>query len=158
MNMSAAHACTILRQFESHLADLYELYSAELTGDPEVSALFARLAGEERSHALEAGFQAHIVESDPNVFGEVHLDTDELLRGSAMIMRAQAVAHGTKADEALRTALELEQSAAELHGRMAVRQANPGFGEFLAHLGQDDSDHRARLARVAESRQRKPAI
>lgn len=157
VRMGVSYSCNLLRRFESHLADLYELYSSELAEDPEVSSLFARLALEERSHALEAGFQAHILEAEPRAFEGVNLDADELLVATAMVRSACSAAHGVHRDEALRRAVELESSAADYHRRMAVRQANRGFGEFLAHLGRDDADHRSRLMRYAERRLRPQA-
>jgi rubrerythrin len=148
--MSASFAFELLRRFEAHLADLYELYGERLKSEPEVSEMFSRLALEERSHATQVAYEGRVVEADPTEFQEIKIDTEELLQATARIKHLRDATADITVPDALRIAIDFESSAADYHGRMAVLQVNPAFADFLTHLGGEDTDHHARLCRVAE--------
>jgi rubrerythrin len=150
--MSASYALSLLESFEKHLGDLYDLFAQLHAGDPEVAALFARLALEERGHASEIAYQGRIIDANPEAFRGILIDTADLMTEMVKLKRAWVTARSRSADEALRAAIEFETSAADYHGRMAVGQVNGEFASFLSSLGGDDEEHRERLARVVDRR------
>jgi rubrerythrin len=150
--MCASFAYSVLQQFETHLAELYDMFSEVLAGDAEASALFASLATDERSHAAEIAYLNYLASTDSSEFTPVNLDTRELLASTVKVKRARDAVSTMTADSALQVALDLEGEAADYHARMALLEANASAVGLLRELGEADEGHRGRLAQFMEQR------
>ncbi|MBZ5588335.1 MAG: hypothetical protein LAO05_07210 [Acidobacteriia bacterium] len=146
--MNKLYALDVLQRFETHLGDLYQLFAERLQNDPEVAALFGRMALDEYGHAELVGYQRRMVEQEPKLLESLDLDEREIYLATAQVKEARNAAPTLKAEDAVGRALSFETAAADYHFRMAKRQIQADLGEFLVHLGRADEEHQARLERL----------
>ena len=140
-----------LKRLENGLSELYIWYSECLAFDPEAALVFKRLSLDEKSHAALLDYQRNLVRRNPAEFGEVDMDLQEveMLAGRVESLRAQ---ESPTVASAVRSALELESSAAEFHYRNAIKQSKPALGKLLDSLGKSDRRHLEDLRDFALSR------
>ena len=150
--MNAKQAFILLEKFESKMADLYRVYSEHYATDAEASALFFRMSLEEKNHMNVISYQKRVVNQNPKLFGEVELDAEGIQEEIAVVEALAKVRVTPPVDEALRTALELENGAAERHFRLAAIQANPEAAKHLMSLGTADKQHYDTLKAFARKR------
>lgn len=135
-----------LERLEELMRQFYEQCAEQFRSDAEASALFARLAFEERSHAAEVQFLRRVVGRSKEPMAQVKLDLSQLEREQERLEAVLSALTGMQLLEVVEIALVFEQGAGELHSRSAIGAASPGLSNLLKHLGRADHNHRARLA------------
>ena len=150
--MNAKQAFLLLEKFEAKMADLYRVYSELYATDVEAASLFYRLSLEEKNHVNVISYQKRVVSQNPKLFGEVELDAEAIQEEIAAVEALAKVRVTPPVDEALRTALELENGAAERHFRLAAIQSNPDAAKHLMSLGTVDKRHFEALKAFAKRR------
>ena len=150
--MNAKQAFLLLEKFEAKMADLYRVYSELYATDAEAASLFYRMSLEEKNHVNVISYQKRVVSQNPKLFGEVELDAEAIQEEIATVEALAKVRVTPPVDEALRTALELENGAAERHFRLAAIQSNPDAAKHLMSLGTADKQHYEALKAFARRR------
>jgi rubrerythrin len=149
--MNILNALDAIEKLEQKLAELYAFFQELFIADKIVSGVLFKMALEEKGHADLVQYQRRTVRKDPGLFNEVTIDVEEINR---IISDADAIIKAVPApsiDEALKAALQFEQSAAEYHYKTAMEQANPELAGLLKNLAGVDNGHLESLKNLAES-------
>jgi rubrerythrin len=150
--MDILNALDEIEKLEQKLAELYAYFHELFIADKTVSAVFFKMALEEKGHAVLVQYQRRTVRKNLTLCKEVTIDVEEINR---IISDADAIIKAvpaTSMDNALKAALQFEQSAAEHHYKTAMEQANPELAALLKNLAGVDKDHFDSLKNLAESR------
>jgi rubrerythrin len=141
-----------LEDLEATLCLLYQHISDLFPLDEEARALFYKLSLEEKSHVAQVRYQRKLVLKNASLFGEVHIDTDEIRALTAEANAILAAKKRLSVEEAVKVALHFETSASEAHMRSAISQANPDMVRLLTALGGGDKSHLQGLLTFARRR------
>jgi rubrerythrin len=141
-----------LAEFEAKVGDLYEWFSGLFKDDPEAAFAFFQLAAEERAHVAIIEYQRRLVRANAKDFGGVTVDLQPIEEATALVEKVRGAAEPPSLEEALRTALALETSAAEYHYKTAMKQSNASLARLLDALGTADRNHLGRLVAFAKQR------
>jgi rubrerythrin len=150
--MNIINALDEIEKLEQKLAELYTYFRELFIADKIVSAVFFKMALEEKGHADLVQYQRRTARKNPALFKEVTVDVEEINR---IISDADAVIKAvpaTSMNNALKAALQFEQSAAEYHYKTSIVQSNPELAALLKNLAGVDKDHFDSLKNIAESR------
>jgi rubrerythrin len=150
--VNAKQAFVLLEKFELKMAELYRVYSELYAMDAQAAALFYRMSLEEKNHVNVIAYQKRVVNQNPRLFGDVEMDVEEIQEEIARVEALAKVRVTPPVDEALRTALELENGAAERHFRLSAIQSNPEAAKHLMSLGTADKQHYEALKAFARGR------
>ena len=145
MSVPSLVALKALEGVERELSALYTKLSEQFAADADLSALFFRLAKDERSHQILVQYQQRMARANPETFGPVEIDlalVGELTNQIASFCRETPDA---TAAAALRAAIGFETHAAERLHRTVVSAASSGFSALVERLGKEDSKHCATL-------------
>jgi rubrerythrin len=142
----------LLEQFESLMNEIYNEFCEAFSGDAEASALFSRLAFEERSHLGQVQFLRRLARQNSVHFADVELDLEALKREVAQLENIRRAAPHLSLHEALVIAMEFEKGVAEVHSREAVAKANPDVSRVLGSLQAGDQRHFDALLAFARGR------
>jgi len=146
------HILRPLEELEEKMRHFYEHCREQFREDAEASAVFARLAFEERSHVAQVQYLRRVVDRNKESMAPVELDLKELEFELVRLQSAIPALHQMSLMDVLEFALACERGAAELHSRAAIVEANPSLAELLRSLGQADRVHIARLEKFLEVR------
>ena len=146
---------TVLRRLgdlERSLADLYEWYAEVFASDPEAVYVFLKMFREEMGHVRRVDYHRRLLQKDPALPVDVDIDVAEIDGILQKAVALRGVRPNPTLEDAIRTALDLEMTAAESFYRNARRQASPAVARLLAVLGGEDKDHVGRLREMARFR------
>lgn len=147
--MGSVAVTRLLEELEAAMSALYEQVSRRFEADENASAVFFRLAMEERRHA---GLATHARKLGRQATEVMASDVEaENVKGLLSSVRAVEPSTLTLA-EAVRSSLILEHNLAEGHLRMSLAAADPELGKLLGALGGEDRLHIARLEALAAAR------
>jgi rubrerythrin len=142
-----------LEQIEAGMQTLYETLATRFAAtDPPASAVFCRLAFEERSHMAKLQYLRRLGRQLGSDLAEVKFDRDALDAELGRIEKAVLDAPALSLHEAIATSLEVEYGAGDLHGRLAIAQSNPELAAVLVGLKGEDERHAKRLVALAQDR------
>jgi rubrerythrin len=142
-----------LEQIEAGMRALYEALATRFAvTDAEASAVFGRLAFEERSHMAKLQYLRRLGRQLTSDLAAVELDRDALDAELGRIENAVLDAPSLSLHEAIAASLEVEYGAGELHGRLAIAQSNPELAAVLVGLKGEDERHARRLVALAQDR------
>ncbi len=142
----------LLEQFEGLMHEIYDELAEVFAQDGEASALFSKLAFEERSHLGEVQFLRRLTRQNTTYFCDVDVDVEALQREVAQLEHVRSAGPQLSLHEALVIAVEFESGVAEVHSRRAIAEANPDLGRLLASLKAGDERHRVLLLELARKR------
>ena len=142
----------LLEQFESLMHEIYELLGGAFADDSEVSAVFSKLAFEERSHLGEVQFLRRLTRQNTAQFADVDVDLEAVQREVTQLEKVRCAAPNLSLHEALIIAMEFERGVAEVHSRRAIAEANPDLARLLASLQAGDERHHETLLELARKR------
>jgi len=151
--MQILTALGAIESIELSVAKLYEWFSGCLTGDPEASGFFFRLAMQERSHASMVAFSKGLIRCKPSDFSNIDFDmalVDDLLQ-TIDIFRAGHTK--PTLEQALEFAMAIESHAAEGIHRSIIIQSNPEVSNMINSLAKADQEHYKLLTDYAEKNQ-----
>jgi rubrerythrin len=143
---------TALENLESNVAALYKLYSEFYATDPEAAQLFYKLALDEKSHVNVIQYEKRLYKQNPKLFREVDLDMEEIRQACELVKVLRSAREAPALKQAVRSALEVEDSAAEHHFRLALREFNPEVARVLMSMGTADKQHGDTLRAFAQAR------
>ncbi|MBZ5587851.1 MAG: hypothetical protein LAO05_04755 [Acidobacteriia bacterium] len=132
--------------------EIYDGFSETFSRDAEASALFSKLAFEERSHLGEVRFLRRLARQNGIPFADVELDVEALRREVAQLENVRRAAPQVSLHEALVIAMEFEKGVAEVHSRKAVAKANPDVARLQGSLQAADQRHFDALLAFARGR------
>jgi len=142
----------ILIEIESRLAELYGWFSEVYAEDAEASALFYRMARDERSHVALIQYERRLLRKEKDLSFKVDLSPKELEDTACEVSKLLLLRSSPSLPEALGLALRFENSAAENHMEgIEIREA-PGLSRLLKSLGREDRKHYSDLAAFAKKR------
>ena len=141
-----------LEQFEVLMHDIYNELCEVFSEDSEASALFSKLAFDERSHLGEIHFLRRLARQNTAHFADVELELDALQREVTQLENVRRAAPGLSLHEAVVIAIEFESGVAEVHSREAIAKANPDVSRLLGSLRAADWGHRDALVDFARKR------
>jgi rubrerythrin len=138
--------------FEQTVADLYAALAERHAADHEAARVFHRLAMEEDAHVRLIEYLRRLARHNGDEFGEVQIDLAAVEEATRRVLSFHRSVGPHDLEEAVKFAISLEASAAEVHDRSALAQANPQISDLLANLGRGDQDHADSLRRFAAAR------
>lgn len=140
-----------LEGIEKKIAELYERFSEIFGEDAEAASFFYRMSVDEIAHANLVGYQRRVVVQNMKLAKDVSLDLDDI---NYTLERVKSLLAGPppSLEEAVKLALEIENSAAEAHSRTAIAEAVPGIYQLLSSLSGFDSKHCEMVENFAASR------
>lgn len=141
-----------LEELEELMMQFYEHCAGRFKDDAEASALFSRLAFEERSHAAQIRYLRRLVERNKEPMAPVEVDLNEVAFEVGRLQSAMPLSNDMCLPDALEFALACERGAAEMHSRAAIAGGNPALEGLIRNLGQADRVHLARLEGFLASR------
>lgn len=142
-----------LEQIEAGMQALYEGLSTRFAStDPGASAVFCRLAFEERSHIAKLQYLRRLGRQLASDLAPADLDRDALDAELGRIEKAVLGVASLSLPEAIAASLEVEYGAGELHGRLAIAQSNPELAAVLVGLTGEDERNAKRLLALARDR------
>ncbi len=142
----------LLEQFEGLMHAIYEQLGATFAEDAEASAVFSKLAFEERSHLGEVQFLRRLTRQNAAHFPDVEVDLAALQAEVAQLEGVREATARLSLHEALVIAMEFEKGVAEVHSRRAIAEANPDLARLLASLQAGDERHHQALMGLARKR------
>jgi rubrerythrin len=141
-----------LEQFETLMQETYAGLAKRFAADNEASALFSRLAFEERSHVSQVQFLRRMVRHNKAHFAEVEVELAVIERELKQIERVHAAVQELSLHEAVVLAMEFESGVAEVHSRPAIAKSNPEVARMVRSLESADLGHYNALADFAQKR------
>ena len=142
----------LLEQFEVLMHEIYNELCEAFSEDTEASALFSKLAYEERSHLGEIQFLRRLARQNAVHFADVELDLEALQREVTQLESVRRAAPQLSLHEAVVIAIEFESGVAEVHSREAIAKANPDVSGLLGSLRAADRRHCDSLVEFARKR------
>ena len=141
-----------LIEIETKMAELYSWFSCVFETDPEIAALFYRMAAEEKSHASLIRYAKRVLIAEKSFSIDVELQVGELQKVLAAIKETLAKQEAPSLEEAFRFAGWVETSCAENPLEFIIVEKYPQLGKLLTFLGTQDREHYNRMVGVAASR------
>ena len=139
---------------ELECAGLYEVFAKKFAHRRELVYFWMNYAEAERYHAASIRIHQSALAGMP-MMGEQGFDVET---GEAKRFLVEVIAAREKADreglsipESMRLARWVEESSAELHGRIQFFKVFPEFGDLLQKMAEEDRAHRD-LLETAERR------
>ncbi|MBI2838433.1 MAG: DnaJ domain-containing protein [Acidobacteria bacterium] len=146
--MDAMRVFDRMEAMEYRLSSLYAHYQRLFAADVEAAKLFASLSRDEVSHAGIIRFQKRFVAK-----GEFPAVSVDLAGVESMITRIDGLmGESPSLENALKLALEMEASSAELHYRTAAEQEDSGIAGLVKGLGDQDNKHHRKLTSFVVAR------
>lgn len=145
-----------LEQFERELGAFYDWLTTTYKDDSQAAAIFFRLKTEEMAHANLLQYQRRLYQKNPALFHGMEIgtfDAEGTLEG-VKILRDQT--SPPPLSEAVRTAVAIEQSAAERHSRQALQMAKGQVSVLLETLSEGDQAHARALVEFGRARRYLP--
>src|SRR4030066_171656 len=129
-----------IEKLEAKMADLYEWFRTIFKQDAEAAALFDRLNLDETAHVNLVRYYRRVVSKNIKLFGDISIDVESL---KATLARVESIRSGPlpSLEEAVKTAIDVEINAGEVHAVTAVGSAVSGIASLLSSLGAFDSKH-----------------
>jgi hypothetical protein len=129
-----------IEKLEAKMADLYKWFGTIFKQDAEAAALFDRLNLDETAHVNLVKYYRRMVSKNMKLFGDISLDIESL---KATLARVESIRSGPlpSLEEAVKTAIDIEINAGELHAVAAIKSAASGITPLLRSLGAFDSKH-----------------
>lgn len=137
---------------ELKMGEVYGRFSRDLAGDQEVSELFRKLTNDEESHRQIVQFEEKLVMQNRSSFLDLDIDVSGLPEEMAKIDEVMNSPQSFSAEQAIRFALDCEESVAELHFRKAIAISNPKISGLMKNLGDKDKEHLGYLQKFAGER------
>lgn len=149
--MHIAKVLEHLERLERKTGDLYEWLSTVFADDPEAAGFFFRVSVDETAHANLIGYQRRLVTQNSRLFKDVSVDLEGL---GEVLAKVDSLMSGTppSLEEALKVALEIEGSAAEMHAFTTIEKASSTLSRLLQNLGSFDNRHRKDFEEFAAHR------
>ena len=141
-----------LDRIEAAMAELYQWYGELFDGDREAAGLFAHLRMEEVSHRNILDYERRLALDNPDRFRIISMDLEALEATLEQVRHFRNTHPAPRLDEAVRTALVLERSSAELYYQTLGGRAPAEFSRFVAHLHAGCRTHFEKLAEFAIAR------
>ena len=138
-----------LEQLEAVMEEIYTKLRDRFADDGEASALFARLAREERSHLNQVQYVGRIVRHSGKALAGADLAPDALRAEIDDLRRLCERAVTLTLDEAVVAAVMFERGMAEAHARESVAATNPELSALLTNQARGDRQHSAALETFA---------
>ena len=140
-----------IEKLEAKMADLYEWFGTIFKQDAEAAALFDRLNLDETAHVNLVKYYRRVISKNIKLFGDISLDVESL---KATLARVESIRSGPlpSLEEAVKTAIDIEINAAEVHAVTAVESAASDIAPLLRSLGAFDSEHYGVIEEFAASR------
>ena len=139
---------------ELECAGLYEVFAKRFANKRELVYFWMNYAEAERYHAASIRIHQSALAGMPPV-GEQAFDVESgearTFLGEVKAAREKAEREGVSIGEALKLARWVEESSAELHGRIQFFKVFPEFGDLLQKMAEEDRAHRD-LLESAEKR------
>lgn len=136
-----------IETLEKELELLYERFADLCASEPSVADTFKGLAHEEGVHSDIVSYQLRIFQKNKAHFKDIEIDASEI---SALAQRARELRTAQRSftsEEALETAYEMENCAAEHYYLLAGIKSNPEIKSLLKAMASRCTEHHARLAR-----------
>ena len=134
---------------ELECAGLYEVFAKRFSGRRDLSYFWMNYAEAERYHAASIRIHQSALAGMPQE-GEQEFDSESTdaagFLGAVRTAREKAERDGVSIGEALKLARWVEESSAELHGRIQFFKVFPEFGDLLQKMAEEDRAHRDLLA------------
>lgn len=134
---------------ELECAGLYEVFAKKFSGRRELAYFWMNYAEAERYHAASIRIHQSALAGMPEVGEqkfEIEADEAKTFLDEVRTARQKAERDGVTIGEALRLARWVEESSAELHGRIQFFKVFPDFGDLLQKMADEDRAHRDLLA------------
>jgi len=141
-----------LEEMERDFGVFYRWLSETFADDPEAAMLFYRMSLEEKSHESLVKYLKRLVRQNPNLFGEIQLNLQEVIDLGAFARELVRKTKPPSLEKALDLALTLEASSAEVHYRNAVVYARPELAGLIRSLARGDVEHLTGLQEFAAKR------
>ncbi len=140
-----------IEKLEAKMADLYEWFRTIFKQDAEAAALFDRLNLDETAHVNLVRYYRRVVSKNIKLFGDISIDVESL---KATLARVESIRSGPlpSLEEAVKTAIDIEINAGEVHAVAAFGSAVSGIASLLRSLGAFDSKHYRVIEEFAVSR------
>ncbi len=140
-----------IEKLETKMADLYKWFRTIFKEDAEAFALFDRMNLDEIAHVNLVKYYRRVISKNIKLFGDISLDIESL---KVTLARVESIRPGPhpSLEEAVKTAIDLENNAAEFHAIVAVKSADSGISLLLNNLNAFDSTHCGVLEEFAERR------
>lgn len=140
-----------LEKVETKIADLYEWFSEIFSDDAEVSSFFYRISVDESAHANLIRFQRRIISQNRKLAEDIALDFNVV---NAVLDRLTSARSGAapSIEEAIRFAIEIENSVAEAHSQSVIARSIPGISDLLKNLSGFDNRHCEVFVKFAHDR------
>jgi len=140
-----------LEDLECRLSSFYEWLSTVFVGDAEAASLFYRLARDEKAHVALIQYERRMLRRSPR---GIHLQMEveaifDLLKKIEAVRKAPSP---PSLGEAVRMALEIENSGAENHYKGAQGGLKDTLAQLLSNLGKEDARHYGALLKFAKGR------
>lgn len=148
--MKFLNLLNLLEEIENLMANFYYLLYKKYSFDLRVAPVLYSLFLDEKSHLNLVRYQKRVVWPNQGHFKDVEIDLKEVGEFVERVKGILKNIDNISLKEALKIALELEQSAAEKHLQNVTLKANPQFGLFLTNLHSDDKKHANKLERLLE--------
>jgi len=134
---------------ELECAGLYEVFAKRFSSRRELAYFWMNYAEAERYHAASIRIHQSALAGLPEV-GEQKFDAESVDAQSFLdalrAARQRCERDGVDIAEALRLARWVEESSAEIHGRIQFFKVFPDFGDLLQKMADEDRAHRDLLA------------
>jgi stage V sporulation protein SpoVS len=140
-----------LEKLEGGLAELYRDWSRLLVNDPEVSALFDRLAHEEVDHRNLVRYEIRLAFQNPNLF-ETTIALGPIQQALDRLALARQRVAAPDASLAVRIALQYESDLTEAYCQAGITTTNPGTTRLIQALGEGFRHHADDLKALAVAR------
>lgn len=121
------------------LMDLYKWLAAAYPADENAGDFFSRLSLDEQSHGDLIKYQQRVVRKSPKEFGDVEIDEEAIRNALSEIEQFRASNHSLK--DAIRFAMNIENSTAESYFNSVMHQSNQDFAKLLKQLSATCSKH-----------------
>jgi hypothetical protein len=140
-----------IEKLEAKMADLYEWFGTIFKQDAEAAALFDQLNLDETAHVNLVKYYRRVISKNIRLFRNTSSDIESL---RATLARVESIRSGPlpSLEETVKTAIDIEISASEVHALDFVGSEVSGISSLLSSLGSFDSKHYGVLEEFAARR------
>ena len=142
----------ILGDIETTKGQLYDWFCEFFAGEPELTALFGRLALDQVAHRNVIQYQTRIVMRNPRVFRQLKIDFVELNGICAAMEAFRESCPAPAPTDALQASLDFEALSLALFDQEFFQGLHTHFGPFVDNIQKGISKHMDQLRRAAGRR------
>lgn len=149
--MELARIMKPLMELEYQMHRLYMWFADCFRNDSESRTLFKTMGREELQHRDVIQRQRELIINNFRDYKDVEADLEGIIQLTNLLRDIADQRKVITLKEALRVAIQIEQSAAEHHYRFLLARANPSLVELVKRLSDADKIHVQRLVSFNET-------